>query len=601
MQKGSLLNNFRIWRFLSTIWRAFRQFRLQILSITILSFFNGIFEGVGIVAIIPLLSFVDGSGGAGQDVVSKTIGSFFTFTGLSFSLKNLLIMLTLLFVVKAVLMYWNMALGTRIGYKYDTTTRERLFRQTLMARWPFLSNQKIGYLDQILLTDVNYASTILSSLSASMIICVNLLIYSLIVVNLSISVAFFTVIFGIGLFLLIKPILYRNKSISGEIAKMFKRLAHTINETVVGMKVIRSLAVERPLSANLNTDFRKIGVLKVKNLVFRNTSNIILPPLGFVFVLLMFAYMYKTGQFTIPTFAVLVYAINKVFSNIQLFQSQLHAMTSMLPHLSSVLEYERELNRNIEDVTGSKDFVFNDKILFKDVNFEYPGRSQLLRELSFEIKKGSIVGVAGPSGSGKTTMVDLLLRLLTQTSGEILVDQTAINEISLTAWRKEIGYVSQDPFLLNASVTENIRFFDTTLSDAEVRKFAIEAGISEFVESLPSGYDTMVGERGVLLSGGQRQRIALARVLSRRPKVLILDEATSALDAESEALIQATLGKLKGSITIVIIAHRPGTLLLADKILILDSGSIVEEGSPSTLLLDASSYYFRIVNIANKN
>lgn len=563
----TFIEKFRVGRFIRTIWVAYRDFRLQIFLITVLSFFNGLFEGVSIVAIIPLLSFVDHSATTGQDVVSRSIQTFFTTAGLDFSLRNMLIALTLLFIVKALLMYWNMSLGAKIGYRYDTSTRERLFRKTLSTKWPFISNQKIGHLEQILVTDVNYASTILSSLSATTIITVNLIIYGLIVVNLSTSVAVFTVIFGSGLFILIKPIMYRNKSVSDETARMIKKLAHVINESITGMKVVRSLSAEQPLSERVNTFFERVGVLKVRNLVFRNVSNIIVPPLGFIFVLLMFAYMYKTGQFTIATFAVVVYAINKVFSNVQLFQSQLHAMTSMLPHLNAVMFYEKELDKNKVVKHGAEEFILKDNISFERVTFSYPERPILLNELSFEIKKGSIVGIAGQSGSGKTTVVDLLLRLLEQDSGAITIDGTPISEVGIEAWRRAIGYVSQDPFLLNATIADNIRFFNKDITDEEVKQSAKNAGIDDFIEGLPKGYQTEVGERGVLLSGGQRQRIALARVLARKPQVLILDEATSALDNESESRILSALERLKGTVTIIMIAHRSSTLSIADKII----------------------------------
>jgi ATP-binding cassette subfamily C protein len=171
----------------------------------------------------------------------------------------------------------------------------------------------------------------------------------------------------------------------------------------------------------------------------------------------------------------------------------------------------------------------------------------------------------------------------------------------LASWRGSIGYVSQEPFLLNASILDNIRFFNQSIKEDDVKNFAKEAGIGEFIESLPMGYQTMVGERGVLLSGGQRQRIALARVLSRKPKLLILDEATSSLDAESEATIQSAIEKIRGMITVIIIAHRPGTLLLADKIVVLDQGHITEEGSPRDLLSDKDSYLSRVVNLASLN
>ena len=191
----------------------------------------------------------------------------------------------------------------------------------------------------------------------------------------------------------------------------------------------------------------------------------------------------------------------------------------------------------------------------------------------------------------------MILRLLTPTEGEILLDEQDMESIELTDWRRNIGYVSQDIFLMNDTVANNIRFYDDTITDKELRVAAKLANIGGFVDTLPQKYETIIGERGVMLSAGQRQRIVIARILARQPQLLILDEATSALDNESEAQIHEVIKNLKGRITVLVIAHRLSTVMDSDRLLVLENGTLAEEGSPTALLKDKKSYFFRAYNI----
>jgi ABC-type multidrug transport system fused ATPase/permease subunit len=210
------------------------------------------------------------------------------------------------------------------------------------------------------------------------------------------------------------------------------------------------------------------------------------------------------------------------------------------------------------------------------------------------LEKGEAVGIIGPSGAGKTTIVDLLLRLYSPSSGKILLDGAPIEEIQLSDWRRRVVYVPQDVFLLNGSVAENIKFFDESITDKEVEEAARRAHIYEFLASLPDGFASKAGERGSRFSGGERQRIALARALARKPSILILDEATSALDADAEAAIKETLKSLRGEVTLVVIAHKPSSIDYVDRLVAIRGGAVVEEGNPAELLSRKDSYFRRI-------
>jgi subfamily B ATP-binding cassette protein MsbA len=233
----------------------------------------------------------------------------------------------------------------------------------------------------------------------------------------------------------------------------------------------------------------------------------------------------------------------------------------------------------------------NGQVEFRDVSFEYAAeKGAVLRHVSLEVPAGATVAIVGRSGSGKSTLVSLLARFYDPTSGSVLIDGVDIREYSLQDVRRQISLVSQEVVLFNDSIRNNIIFGASDISDAQLDAAARAAYVMEFVEQLPQGLDTMVGDRGVLLSGGQRQRIAIARALLRDTPILILDEATSALDTAAERHIQAALEQLLRNRTTFVIAHRLSTVEKADRILVLRDGDVVEYGAHAELLEQRGVY-----------
>ena len=216
--------------------------------------------------------------------------------------------------------------------------------------------------------------------------------------------------------------------------------------------------------------------------------------------------------------------------------------------------------------------------------------TQILKDISFEVEPGETVALVGPSGAGKSTIIQLLLRFFDPQNGAILFDGINLNELTRSAFRKRMAVVPQDPIIFAASVRDNIRFGRPDATDEEGLKAAQAAAATEFINKLPQGFDTYVGERGVLLSGGQKQRIAIARAILRDAPVLLLDEATSALDAESERAVQLAVDELTRDRTTLIVAHRLATVKKADRILVLDQGGVVATGTHDDLVGQGGLY-----------
>lgn len=228
---------------------------------------------------------------------------------------------------------------------------------------------------------------------------------------------------------------------------------------------------------------------------------------------------------------------------------------------------------------------------FEEVFFDYDERNSVLRGVSFEAKQGQVVALVGPSGAGKTTIANLIPRFYDPKMGRITLDGHDIRDVTLKSLREQIGIVPQEPVLFGTTVLQNIAYGRLEASRAEIEEAARGANAHQFIEKLPDGYETLVGERGVKLSGGQRQRIAIARAILRNPRILILDEATSSLDNESESLVQEALDRLMKDRTTIVIAHRLTTIEKANKIVVMDKGELVEEGTHADLIEREGLYY----------
>jgi len=577
---------------------AFGRYKREIITLTILGFFSGVIEGIGINALIPLFSFVSGETVAGTDAISKFITNIFKSFNINLNVGLLLGFIIFMFILKAIATIVIAYIKIKIAADYEKSTRSRLLSKVLRSTWPHLIKQKLGYLETVIMIDITASANLLTQISLAITIVTGLLVYLVIAFNISSIITLITLILGLIFFLIIKPLVYRTKLVSQRRVATMKESAHYVNENILGVKTVKAMMVDNLVIKKADNLFENLRKLWIKSSMLENISTSFVEPLSLIFISAIFAFTYQSPDFNIGVLAAIMYLIHRIFVYIQQLQRIWHKFNNIFPHLEKILSYEKEAVQNVESNPGKTKFDFSDKLEFKGLSFNYSDkRVEVLSGINFSIAKGELVGLIGPSGSGKTTLVDLILRLFNPIKGEILLDGKNINEIDIESWRKNIGYVSQDIFLINDTIANNIRFYNQSLSKQDLEKFAKMANIYDFIQTLPEKFETIIGERGIMISAGQRQRIVIARILARQPKILILDEATSALDNESESQIQKVVDNLKGKITVLAIAHRLSTVKDSDKLIVLQDGKIVEQGSPDELLKNKDSYFFKAYNI----
>lgn len=387
----------------------------------------------------------------------------------------------------------------------------------------------------------------------------------------------------------------RLRDLTRERSQALANVQSYLHERVQGMSIIKSFALEKyeqKIFNDTNDQFLDKAIdhtkWNAKAFAVVNTITDVAPLLVIGYA----GYQVIQGNLTLGTMVAFIAYIERLYNPLRRLVNSSTTLVQSLASMDRVFELVDE-DYDVTDKKGARDLkVVDGKLEFRNVSFHYnDGGSEVLSDMSFTVKPGETVALVGMSGGGKSTIVSLIPRFYDVTSGGIYMDDHNLKDVSIHTLRDQIGLVLQDSILFSDSVKANILMGKPGATDAEVEAAAKAANAHAFIEMLPEGYDTKVGERGVKLSGGQKQRIAIARVFLKNPPMLILDEATSALDLESEALIQDSLERLAHDRTTLIVAHRLSTITHADQILVIDHGNLAEQGTHDELMKQKGVYY----------
>jgi ATP-binding cassette, subfamily B, bacterial MsbA len=525
-----------------------------------------------------------------------TIGHFLVPGDKLGSLTTVIFLLMAVFVVKNILTWFAGTLGARLQEYVTRDLRDAVYRHLQRLPLPFFQREKGGQLVARVLVDTDNTKQLVTTL-VTQAVQNAALVGSYLVLLLAISwrLTLLTLIVVPALMGLLQPLLRRLRRGYRRLRDDYGEMMAVLQEVVAGIRLVKAFGAEgyeeRRFSAASGT--YSAGLVKVAKYSF--LSQPLTEVLG-TFITVAVLYVGARQVLVEGTmqgaelmgFVGIVLRLLQPLKALTQVPSVAQGAFAAADRLYEVLDAPTEAALDRGTLTAHPP---RDGLTFDDVSFAYDD-APILRNVSFTARRGTITAFVGPSGAGKSTLVDLIPRFHAPTGGRILLDGTDVRDLTLPSLRSLIGIVSQDTVLFNDTVRANIaygspgRFTEAQLADA-----ARAANALEFIERLPQGWDTVLGERGTRLSGGQRQRLAIARALLVDPPILILDEATSALDSESERTVQEAVERLLAGRTVFVIAHRLSTVVRADQILVLDHGTIRERGTHDSLLAQQGMYW----------
>ena len=488
------------------------------------------------------------------------------------TLKVLCLTIMVVFLAKNVFLYLKNISMTLVQYHLITEMRNRLYKHFNSQSLSYFHQKKSGELTSIIINDVaNLRRALGTSFHQLLVEPINLLAFTVLLFIINWKLALISVVIvpisGITIMTIGRSI--RRKS--RRTAAMIAGITNIITETFSSIRVVKAFAMEGYEVQRFFKETHKYFKLILRRAKLRLLASPITETLGVMMgVLLLWVGGMEvlSGKGLTPEdflrFILLLFAMMDPLRKLSNVNVELQAGAASAERIFAILETPPTI---VDELDAVKIDTFKDKIQINDVSFKYESDDTILKNISFEIKKGSAVALVGSSGAGKSTLADLIPRFYDVNQGAIEIDGQDIRHVTLNSLRRLMGIVTQETILFNDTVKANIAYGQKDVDDEQVIAAAKAANALEFIEELPKGLDTVIGEKGVKLSGGQRQRLAIARAIMKNPPILILDEATSALDTESERLVQEALETLMTDRTVLVIAHRLSTVTNADKII----------------------------------
>ncbi|WP_019125898.1 ABC transporter ATP-binding protein [Peptoniphilus grossensis] len=521
-----------------------------------------------------------------NDLASITFG---------FVLKLSLIYI-LIKTIEVIAQYFMTSIGHIMGARIETDMRRDLYAHLQGLSDTFYNETKVGVIMSRITNDLFDITEFAHHCPEEYFIGAIKIIISLIIL-LKINVKMTLLIYLMIPLMIYFSGHYRNKMRRAQKDQRVHigHLNSSIEDSLLGIKVVKSFAnedVEREKFTEENNKFLGIKKRYYRSMAGFNTINRIFDGLMYLILIASGGYFLMKGEIGPEDLIVYVMFIQSLLATVRRiieFTEQFQKGMTGIERFAEIMAIESDI-KDKEDALEIKNV--RGEIYFKNVDFSYgKGEGKVLNNFSVDITPGEKLAIVGPSGAGKTTICNLIPRFYDVDAGSVTVDGIDVRDIKIKSLRENIGIVQQDVYLFSGTVKDNIGYGKSTASDREIIEAAKLAGAYEFIKSLPNGFDTYVGERGVKLSGGQKQRISIARVFLKNPPILILDEATSALDNKSEIVVQDSIEKLSKGRTTITIAHRLTTVQNADLILVMTRDGIVERGSHQELMAKRGYYY----------
>lgn len=513
------------------------------------------------------------------------------------SIISVMIFIVVITITKGLFTFIARFIMTKVHFRLVKNIIFEVFGAFLGARWQFFVSNNYGVMGNTLTKETEKVGLAFESIAEIFSIVLRVIFYVVIAFLISWKLSLVIILLiGITLipFSLLGRVTYRVGKVHTSASNEFQG---TIVETFNAAKLILSFGNQNKAVSGLSQRIPAYITSAIQFIMIRVISPLAFEPIVIGIVLFAIYLGLTYYKLNISELLIVLYAM-RTSGNLA-FQVTYHKnyIQNMAPALEQIYNLKSEAEE-MRQPSGIQAFDgFKKQIIFKNVSFSYPNQERLFNGINLIIPKGKMVALAGKSGAGKTTLIDILVGLYEPESGEVLIDGIPLSKIDMLTWRQRLGVVPQDPFLFNLSIRENLLWGVEKTSEEQIRKACEKANAAEFIDRLPKGLDTIIGERGVRLSAGQRQRIAIARAILRKPEILILDEATSSLDSYSEALIQKSIDTISQETTVIVIAHRLSTIKASDCIYMLEHGAIIESGSFDQLMKIRGGEFLKSVEL----
>lgn len=496
------------------------------------------------------------------------------------------IILLVIYIIRALLKYFVQYYGHVMGVRIQSDMRKELFGKIQRLPYSYFDNHETGAIMSNLTNDIFEISELAHHGPENVIMCTLMIILSFIylaTINLNLTLIIFASV--PFLFFISMKLRKKMREASRKSKIAMSGINAGISSSISGIRVTKAFnnsELEMKKFDGYNKDFIEARKLHFKSFATFNSSTSFITDLFNVICLISGGIFLYKGLITFGDYSTFIVSINLFITPVTTlvqFSEQLEEGIAGFEKFEKVMSEKEEY-----DSPNAKDYKdLNGDIEFKNVCFKYDS-NEVLDDISFKVKKGQTVALVGESGGGKTTICHLLPRFYNIDSGSIEIDDKNISDITMNCLRRNIGIVQQDVFLFSGTFEENIAYGNLEASMDEIIEASKKANIYDYIMSLPHGFDTQIGERGVRLSGGQKQRLSIARVFLKNPPILLLDEATSALDNTTEFMIQEALDTLKEGRTTIVVAHRLSTIKNADNILVIEHGKVKESGTHEKLM-----------------
>jgi ATP-binding cassette subfamily C protein len=526
----------------------------------------GLADGVGISAFLPLLTLAIGSGNgdpaAASDLELK-IREVFDWVGIDLNIGSILILVVVAFIVKGGLVLVS---RVQVGYLVAgavTELRLRLLRALMKSNWSYYVQQRVGTFSNAYSMEVVRSAKLFLEGTVLVTIAFETAVSLAVAYMASSQATIAALAVSAFLVLVLNRVVKMGRKAGRKQTRLFSEMSERLTDILQGVKPLKAMAREGDVAPMLEKGTQRIEKARRLEIFSREALSAMQEPLMIPFLALGVYVGRVIFETPLPTILLLVALGVRVFQGLSKAQRRYQKILVDESAYESLMAKIEEAERSEEPETHGAEPTLERQIELEKISVGY-GAQPIFEGLDLVFPAGRIIALSGPSGSGKTTVVDLLVGLLKAQAGRVLIDGRPLEEIDLRAWRRRIGYVPQEMFLLHDTVAMNVTLGDADVPREEVERALREAHAWDFVASMPEGMDTVVGERGSALSGGQRQRIAIARALLHHPLLLILDEATAALDPVSEAVVWKAVESLRGRTTVIAISHQPALMRVAD-------------------------------------